>query len=68
MSTVRLSNVQSLIRLTAEGDTSSTLVLNSQESVIKLSQLGAQGPQGIPGPPGQDGSAEIPDILDGGNF
>lgn len=68
MSLVRLTAVSSVIRLTPEGDTSSTLVLRSQDSVIKLSQVGAQGAAGPPGPPGTDGNAEIPEVIDGGNF
>lgn len=30
--------------------------------------LGPQGPEGPQGQPGQDGAAQIPEILDGGNF
>lgn len=29
---------------------------------------GAIGREGPPGPPGQDGAAQVPEILDGGNF
>jgi hypothetical protein len=71
MSTVRVLNTQSAIRLTPEGESSSTIVVRSAESVIKLSQVGVQGAkgdQGDPGTPGQDGEAGIPEIMDGGNF
>ena len=71
MSTTRVITTQSALRLTPEGETTSTIVLRAAESVVKLSQVGAQGAkgeQGDPGTPGQDGSADIPEIIDGGNF
>lgn len=67
MSTLRVTTNQSVIRLTPEGD-SPQVILSSAESTIKLSEVGVQGPRGFSGPAGQDGSAEIPDVLDGGNF
>ena len=42
--------------------------------VLQLAAAGPTGPQGPEGPegpkgdPGEDGAAQIPDILDGGNF
>jgi hypothetical protein len=30
--------------------------------------MGPQGPQGSQGIPGNDGAAQIPEIMDGGNF
>lgn len=68
MSTVRLTSNQSVLRLTPQGDTTSTVVIHSSQSILKLSETGAQGPQGIQGPPGQDGAAQVPAELDGGNF
>jgi hypothetical protein len=68
VSTVRLTTNQSVLRLTPEGETTSQLVLHASQSVIKLSQLGAQGPRGFQGPPGADGTAQIPEVIDGGNF
>lgn len=36
--------------------------------IIETLQQGPPGVQGPPGPPGQDGAADIPEFLDGGNF
>jgi hypothetical protein len=44
--------------------------LPPQKTVIvsNNNQPGPQGPQGVPGQDGKDGIAEIPAIINGGNF
>jgi hypothetical protein len=71
VSLIRITNVNSVIRLTPEGETQSHLVIHNQESAIKISEVGMQGPEGDAGPPGRDGldgQAGLPEVIDGGNF
>lgn len=48
-----------------QDDDRSIDAFEAEDVVIELEAAGQPGP---PGPPGLDGAAQIPEIIDGGNF
>jgi hypothetical protein len=57
MSTLRVISQQTVLRVAPGG-----------QMTLKVSRAGIQGPPGGEGQPGQDGAANIPSTLRGGNF
>jgi hypothetical protein len=60
------------VLVVTQRDTTTTLeTLPTGKVTVLTAQGGLVGPQGDQGPqglPGEDGAAQIPEVLDGGNF
>ena len=70
MITIRRPSTSITIRPGENADTPQIVVSRQapQITVKRDGSAGPQGPQGPAGVPGRDGAAQIPEVLDGGNF
>lgn len=68
------SSHKTVLVVEQRGSTTTLQPLPTGQVIVLADQGGLPGPrgpegdQGIPGEDGQDGAAQIPEVLDGGNF
>jgi hypothetical protein len=69
MSVLKVITQPTVLRISQESSGRSVLVAKSVgETTLQVSRVGLQGGDGPEGPAGKDGAAQLPAILDGGNF